>query len=208
VPKQLGCKAGDRYPVDGLGPAVIQDANPQPASPGNNWNCCNRYHVDAFPLPCRRISPPTHFPSGSTPHTATLPTDARRPWTGKVASLPLMTARPMNRVPSRQRSARVYPSAPTPNRSHCGVSQPDARGWTSGSNRSIPLRGAQCSGVEDSMRSASQSRINLRAFPRCVTWCGTPTATTRAKRATMRTLSERPARPFSAAHKALPNARS
>ena|GEM_PF-5171268 len=27
------------------------------------------------------------------------------------------------------------------------------------------------------------SRINRRAFARCVTWCGIPTATTRARRA-------------------------
>jgi hypothetical protein len=26
----------------------LRDANPRPASPANNWNCCNRYHVDAF----------------------------------------------------------------------------------------------------------------------------------------------------------------
>src|SRR5579863_2547675 len=32
------------------------------------------------------------------------------------------------------------------------------------------------------VRSASQSKINLRALPRCVTWCGTSTAMTRAKR--------------------------
>jgi hypothetical protein len=36
--------------VCSVGPshAALQDANPQPASPANNWNCCNRYHVDAF----------------------------------------------------------------------------------------------------------------------------------------------------------------
>src|SRR5450631_1685376 len=39
------------------------------------------------------------------------------------------------------------------------------------------------------MRSASLSRINLRALPRWVTWCGTSTAMTRAKRVTMRNLA-------------------
>src|ERR1700678_3400767 len=42
------------------------------------------------------------------------------------------------------------------------------------------------------MRSASQSRINLRALPRCVTWCGTSTAMTRAKRVIMRNLAAHP----------------
>jgi hypothetical protein len=42
------------------------------------------------------------------------------------------------------------------------------------------------------MRSASQSRINLRALPRGVTWCGTSTAMTRAKRVIMRNLAAHP----------------
>jgi hypothetical protein len=36
------------------------------------------------------------------------------------------------------------------------------------------------------VRSASLFRMNLRPLPRCVTWCGTSTAMTRAKRVTMR----------------------
>src|SRR5271168_1983643 len=42
------------------------------------------------------------------------------------------------------------------------------------------------------MRSASQSRINLLALPRCVTWCGTSTAITRAKRVITRNLAAHP----------------
>jgi len=41
--------------------AELQDANPRPASPPNNWNCCNRYHVDAFP---------THFSRCNIEETA------------------------------------------------------------------------------------------------------------------------------------------
>jgi hypothetical protein len=42
------------------------------------------------------------------------------------------------------------------------------------------------------MRSASQFRINLRALPRCVTWCATFTAMTRAKRVILRNLAAHP----------------
>jgi hypothetical protein len=159
-------------------------------------------------LPPRSPSRPA---PGSTPHNATLPTDARRPMDRKVASLPRMTARPMYRVP-------VDSVAPV-----CILQRQRQTAAIVGYHNQMHVVGHQA--VTDqyhsvelmfwrrrlryTMRSASQSRINLRAFPRCVTWCGKPTATTRAKRATMRTLSERPpARPFPAAHKALPNARS
>ncbi len=43
-----------------------QDANPRPASPANNWNCCNRYHVKAFHTVCHPSHPlPTRIPNAS-----------------------------------------------------------------------------------------------------------------------------------------------
>jgi hypothetical protein len=30
----------------GLSLTALEDTSPQPASLANNWNCCNRYHVE------------------------------------------------------------------------------------------------------------------------------------------------------------------
>ena len=110
---------------------------------------------------------------------------------GEIATLPGVAARLMNRVPIDHIAPMGMPQGQSQAvsivrsddqmhviRHQATTDQPHSMEFNVLAQR---LRYA--------MRSASQSRINLRPLPRCVTRWGTSTAMTRAKRVTMRTLA-------------------
>jgi hypothetical protein len=112
---------------------------------------------------------------------------------GVIATLPGMATRLMNRVPidriapmcMPQRQCQAVSIVRSDDQMHvirhqAITDQPHP--WSSM---------FWCKRLRYAMRSASQSRINPRALPRWVKWCGTSTARTRAKRVTRRNLAAR-----------------